>query len=95
MLFLVKNGNEFLSAKISDYFQRDPLRLFYESLYQQNPNSEMAEFWYVQNACKQFYFYLDTPLFIEVEITSNMSAYSDEFCIIYGIILHFHRCFIQ
>jgi hypothetical protein len=27
--------------------QRDPLRIFYETLYEQRPTSEMAEFWYV------------------------------------------------
>nr|DAD41154.1 TPA_asm: hypothetical protein HUJ06_015477 [Nelumbo nucifera] len=29
--------------------QRDPLRIFYESLYQQIPNSEMAAFWMMES----------------------------------------------
>lgn len=36
-------------------FQRDPIRIFYESLYQQVPNSELAAIWYTIFPFEQFW----------------------------------------
>ncbi|KAL5232479.1 hypothetical protein ABZP36_031255 [Zizania latifolia] len=38
-----------LSSPFVNLFQREPLRIFYESLSKQIPSSEMAEFWLMEH----------------------------------------------
>src|SRR4051812_15546478 len=53
-------------------FQLDPFRMFYESLYKQNPSSEMAEKWCLQHGILD----ADTAKKVLIKIEKGVSSSS-------------------